>query len=39
MEAEQRVAEEVVESGPRAIPVVSELRMGAVAGDAKRLPF
>lgn len=39
MEAEKRVAEEVVESGPRTIPVVSELRMGAVAGDAKRLPL
>lgn len=39
MEAEKRISEEVVKSGPRAIPVVSKFGMGAVTGDAEFLPL
>ena len=39
VEAEKRVAEEIVKSGPGAVPVVSEFRVGTVAGDAELLPF
>ena len=39
MEAEERVGVEVVEGGPRTVPVVGEFRVGAIAGHGKFFPL
>ena len=39
MEAEKRVGKEIVERCPGPVPVVGELRVGAIAGDAIFFPF
>lgn len=39
MEAQKRIAEEIIECSPGAIPVVSELRMAAIARYAEVFPL
>src|SRR5579871_4938064 len=39
MEAEERLGIEVVDSGPRAIPRIRQLRVGLVSRDAVLLPL